>query len=161
MPEMRTVYIVTHGKKAKGPDPAMTELGLAQVSTLRDKLPDSPTLVLCGTGRRQQDVAAALGFIPDRYSAVVGGPESLEIDGRGADVIILANGTSVPYDRDSTERDGALSMKALVLSLPNETVITTGRVALIMLGLELEIAQSGAVYAVQHDGQTIESIKIV
>ena len=156
---MRTVYIVTHGEKELGPDPAMTTLGFTQVAALRDKLPNPPSIILCGTGQRQQDVAHALGFVPDRYSAAVGGPESLEVKGDGTKVIVMANGLEIDCKDDTTEADGAPAMLALTLRLPDNAVITTGRVALIMLGLTLAEAKSAAVYTVTHDGEKIQSIQ--
>jgi hypothetical protein len=137
------IYIVTHGEKWPGPNPAMTEPGRNKVGALRRLLPETPSLVVIGTGARHLDVACALNLlwvegvpheiVPTRFplmiTSSVGGPESLE-----ADKVVLANGTRVPHEMLTTPKDGKASMIDLVKTLPDNAVICAGRPALIMLG---------------------------
>lgn len=153
------VYIVTHGKRNDGPDPGMTLEGFSDVAALRHLLPHNPSVVVCGTGRRQRQVAQALGLIPSCYSTVVGGPEGLDAQLHdGVQMIVLADGEMIPYSMDTTETDLKPSMTGLVLGLSNNAVICSGRVSLLALGLTLEQAKSGAVYVIMHDDGRILGI---
>lgn len=159
---MKIAYIVTHGKRNNGADPSMTPEGIAAVAQLRSKLPAKPSAVICGTGRRQRQVAEALGLIPTRYSAIVGGPEALDsIKHFGEDMIVLSDGVMIPNSMDTTETDMSASMERLVLGLPNDAVICSGRVSVIALGLTLEQSKSGAVYRVRHNGNQIHLLELV
>ncbi|MBI2636775.1 MAG: hypothetical protein HYW81_01120 [Parcubacteria group bacterium] len=153
-----TKYVYTHGDKEDGPDPGMTEEGFAQVETLRDVVLTAPSQVVCGTGQRHFDVALALKLGPHRFTAVVGGPDSLEkdlLDAQGKRrVVLMACGYAVPPDQYTTLQDMAPACKALIASLPDQARICAGRPCMIMLGNE--DAKSAAVYAVHcEDGEIV------
>ncbi|OGE87798.1 MAG: hypothetical protein A3J07_03745 [Candidatus Doudnabacteria bacterium RIFCSPLOWO2_02_FULL_49_13] len=152
----KRVYIVTHGDKETGANPNMTPVGFSQVQALQNRLPSQPSMVLVGTGRRHLDVATALGYItchrsvrlrhPDtRFTPVVGGPESLEKI-KGEDLILLADGATLPRNLYTGTEDGAQSMIQLLLTLPDNSVICAGRPSMILLGKK--DAKSAAVYRV-------------
>ncbi len=147
---MKNVFVVTHGKKFSGANPGMTEEGFAQVSNLRSLLPAIVTDVVCGTGKRHLDVAKALNLEPTRYTSAVGGPDSGEASsGKGpVDVVILPDGTAVPYACYTTLIDGAVAMQTLIGSLPDNSVVCAGRPSMIMLGMEESVSKGAAVYNV-------------
>lgn len=141
---MKKMYIVTHGAKEDGSNPAMTEEGFKQIASLRPQLPCSETIV-CGTGKRHLDVARALGFTPTRYTAVVGGPESLNSERK----IVLSDGTIVESAIYTTEPDSHKAIIALLSELPNDTIICAGRP--LMIGLDKKDAKSGKIFIVTFD----------
>ncbi len=156
----KTVYIVTHGKRGRGLNPDMTTEGVSQIRTLRSKLPASPSFVLCGTARRMLQVAEALKLEPNAYSAAVGGPEALDVID-DVEYLILADGTRILYSMDHSERHGAPSMRAIIDELPHDAVICSGRASIIMLGVPLQEALSGMVYAVTHEDGQITDMRVV
>jgi hypothetical protein len=153
-----SVFVVTHGDKFFVPNPGMTTEGFAQVRVLRRLLPENPPTVVCGTGTRFIHVAAVLGLEPTRYTAVVGGPDSLEIvDGKK--VIVLADGTTVEPAQYTTLADEAPAAKAVVASLPDGSIVCAGRASMIMLGEPN--AKSAAVYRVMCENGQIAVIEEV
>lgn len=140
------IFVVTHGKKENCANPGMTEEGMREVQSLKKLLPTNLTLIISGTGKRHLDVARALGIKIDRYTAVLGGPESLEkIYER--EVILLADGTQVRKDQYTTLPDTEIALKTLILSLPGGTVVCAGRPTMIMM-LGKTDAKSAAVYRI-------------
>lgn len=148
----KTVIVVTHGDKYSCPNPGMTPEGFAQVAALRNLLPLSPPAVVCGTGKRHLDVAKALALTPTRYTAAVGGPDSLEIIA-GKKFVLLADGTLVPHDGTyTTLADETQAIRQVIADLPDNAIVCAGRPSMIMLGNKE--AKSAAVHAVYvEDGQ--------
>ncbi|MFH1366575.1 MAG: hypothetical protein ABIH38_01120 [Patescibacteria group bacterium] len=135
---MAKVYIVTHGSKYPGGDPAMTDEGFEQIRALVGHLPKHPSEVICGTGLRHRDVAEALGLAITCYNALVGRPESLEKDG----TVSLADCKSIPrtmYDKRGMKE----ALLVLLSSLPDNAVICGGRPMLNDIGGK---GESAAVY---------------
>ena len=140
------IYIVTHGKKFIGPNPWLSKIGFNEVYRLRPLLPENPSEVICGTGKRHINTAKVLGLRPTRYTSVVGGPESMElVDGRK--IVILADVTYVPFEQYTTTADTVIALNALILSLPNNSVICAGRPCVIAAGYK--DAKSAALYRVE------------
>ena len=108
----KDIYLVTCGQIGHGPNPGMTEDGLAAVKAYRHLLPSTPSQVICGTGRRHRETMEALGLPLPGYSLLAGTAEYYEQRGRDR-VLVLADGTEVRcqpndfgsdiwYDLDST-----------------------------------------------------------
>jgi len=140
----KEIFVVTHGEKEKGADPHMTTKGFRQVSKLFSLIPENPTSVACGTGRRHLDVAQALGLEPDRYTNIAGGPDSLEIDSQGNKFAVLANGDYIPLEMCTITEDDAPAIIPFLNSLPHDSVVCAGRVIMISAGVP--DAESAAVY---------------
>ncbi len=158
--EQKEIFVVTHGRKHGGANPGMTEKGFEEVSSLRNLLPLPIACVVSGTGQRHLDVAEALGLTPNRYTAIVGGPESGEaIDSDVVNWVRLSDaklvpGKLVPYEQYTTLEDSALAAQALVVSLPHNSVVCAGRPSMIMFGLV--DAKSAAVYRILvQDGKIV------
>ena len=153
------IYVVTHGDKFGGANPGMTQKGYDEVKNLRFLIPGKPSLVVCGTGRRHIDVAKVLGLIIDRYTCLAGDSDSLEII-NNEKVIVLADGKRLEPKLYTSLEDNAPGTKAMVASLPHNSIICGGRPTMIMLGFS-KIAKSASVYKVTcEEGQIKEAIPI-
>ena len=156
MGDTRLIYAVTHGEKfPEKPNPGMTEKGFGQVRALAKFLPRSMTEVVCATGRRHINVVEALNLMPTRVTAVLGGPDSLEVIGKMKS-IVLADGALVDPELYTTLEDMAPAAKALIASLPDNSVLCVGRPTLIMIGHK--DAKSGAVYRITCENGEIVGI---
>lgn len=142
-----TVYVVCHGDKHKGTNPGMTVEGYDQISLLRPLLPAILPLIICGAGKRHENVRKALGFnyLPTIWTPSVGGPESLEKI-QGKDMVILADGMTVPLENFPVGDDRTAAMLAVLKTAPDNAVICAGRPAMISLGVK--DAKSAAVYRI-------------
>jgi len=143
---MKTVWIVTHGEKNRGPDPIMTLEGLRQVNELRSLLPSKVEFVVCGTGYRHQEMLEALGLenAPTiRWTPAVGGPESLE-----GDTVVLPNNQGVSRELYYVADERAAGILAVLQAVPDGAVICAGRPAIIALGEGDRRAKSAAVYKI-------------
>ena len=120
----RLIFLVTHGKKMEGANPGLSPLGKYQTSQLRGFLPAKPKNVVCGTGTRHIDTARALGLEPTRFSIVVGAPES-KVPGKN--LVILADGTILPYELYTSVADRTEAFCKLVGNLPDKVVVITSR----------------------------------
>lgn len=151
----KTVYVVNHGDKNTGINPGMTEAGFSQVNALKTLVPADPPLIICGAGKRHDDVRVALDF-PGSPTVVwtpsVGGPESLEkIDGRN--MVVMADGKTVPLESFPVGKDRTAAMLAVLEDAPDNAVICAGRPAAISLGVK--DAKSAAVYRINIYCQSI------
>jgi len=164
------VYLATHGEKTGGPDPGMTEKGFQQVRPLRqdlfDRLPaDGPPEVHIGTGKRQFEVASALGLtnLEERffYSAVWGDGSS-EFKRDGKPMVMLPFGRIIKWDQYLSPRHLQPAIRKAIMTLPDNTVICSGRPVLIRLGMTLNSpnCQSGALYAIHFKPGEPDSIRI-
>ena len=133
----------------------MTEKGFDQVRALAKFLPGRVREVICATGRRHINVAEALNLRPTRFTAVLGGPDSLEVFGQ-AKMIVLADGMALNPKLYTTLEDMAPAAKALIASLPDSSVLCVGRPTLIMIGHK--DAKSGAVYRITCENGDIVGI---
>ncbi|MCK5641491.1 MAG: hypothetical protein KAJ19_11865, partial [Gammaproteobacteria bacterium] len=155
----KTVLIVTHGDKYSGANPGMTPTGFNEIKALRHLIPSNPSAVICGTGKRHLDVATALRLLtPTRYSATVGGPDSLEVV-NGERVVLLADGTQVAYYAYSTLQDEETAIKQVIIDLPDNAVICAGRPSMIMLGHK--DAKSAAVHKVFVEDGRITGFQVI
>lgn len=156
---MSRFFVVTHGEKEEGvPNPGMTPDGFEQVAALRHLLPSQPPCVAVGTGRRQLDVAKALGLEPTYWSIVWGGAETL-LEGSDGKLIVLADGTKIPYNRYKSGKDMAASAISAGEELPFGSVVCSGRPAMIRLGKK--DAKSASVYQVQIVGGQVSIEEVV
>lgn len=147
---MRTIFVVTHGEKEKGANPPMTEKGKKDVAILSSYLPKDIPEVWLGEAQRHEDVAAALGLEnhPNKWwSSVWGSAGSLEKQGDKR-MLVLPSGKAVPFECTTSADDGGPSVKAKVLTLPDNTVVCAGRECVIALGIPLREAHSSALYAI-------------
>lgn len=157
-------FIVTHGDKHSGPNPGMTEEGFDKIRKLREAL--FPTRmdgidVISGTGKRHFDVAKALGLEITRFTAVAGGPDSLD-NRDGQKVIVFADGTEVLHGKgvNTTVEDESVAAVQLIANLRPGSVVCAGRP--LMIGLNHagypNSMKSTSVYAVRNYDGRIESI---
>ena len=151
------IYLVTHGAKEERPNPGMTEEGKEQVRRLLPKLleilPNGPTEIHYGTGKRQREVVKCLDFSPNDafVSDVWGSPASL-IKIKGKKFIVLADGSMVAWEKYKTGAHiGGPVIKAAIENLPNNSIICSGRPVLVRLGILPEKCQSGAIYKITVD----------
>ncbi|OGY46917.1 MAG: hypothetical protein A3J62_03080 [Candidatus Buchananbacteria bacterium RIFCSPHIGHO2_02_FULL_38_8] len=150
----RQIYLITHGQKAKGPNPSLTSLGVQQVRLLKPYLPKQIHTVVCGVGRRHLKTARELGLEPDRYSGIVGVAESKNY---AADTVILADGTEIPAAKYSAVTDRAESFTALVNDLPSRSVVITSRSMVKRLGTANH-PKEAAVYRYKPDAREIKEL---
>ena len=136
----------------------MTTMGFVEVRSLRNLLPKQPSAIVCGTGKRHIDVAMALGLTSTRYTAAVGGPDSLEVI-QGEKVILLADGTQVAYNAYTTLPDEEIAIRQVIANLPNNAVVCAGRPSMIMLGHK--DAKSAAVHEVFVENGQITGFQVV
>lgn len=125
------ILLFTHGEKRAGRNPGLTKRGFAQMQALSNRIAIND-IVICGTGKRHLQSAEALGVQPKRYSDIVGNATS----GTKVDAV-FADGTMVPLKECTSVEDGAIAMKALLKSLPDDNsayIIIGGRPTGIMLG---------------------------
>jgi len=141
----KEIYAVTHGEKGSGPNPGMTEKGKKDVAKLKPYLPENPSDIICGTGQRHLDVAEALNLTPTNWTAVVGGPESLQ-KMINEYLIILANGKPLYQETYTTLADTAPSTLSKIVNAPDKTIVCAGRPCMIMLGVA--DAKGAAVYKI-------------
>lgn len=156
----KTVYVVSHGEKYAEINPSMTEAGFAQVSALKPLLPANPPLIICGAGKRHDDIREALNFngSPTIWTPSVGGPESLEII-EGKKMVIMADGKTVPLESFPVGKDRTAAMLAVLEDAPDNAVICAGRPAAISLGVK--DAKSAVVYRVTWEGEpTLNNLEV-
>ncbi len=146
---MAIVFLITHGAKTLEPNPGLTQEGIEEITQLRSRLPSCITDVVCGTGRRHLETAKTLGLTPTRYSSIVGVAES-KIRGKG--VVLLADGTQIPYKLYTSIKDREEAFFKLVESLPDNSVVITSRVMPRLLGFSY--GKQSAIY--HYDTQTGE-----
>ncbi|OGY94673.1 MAG: hypothetical protein A2406_02515 [Candidatus Komeilibacteria bacterium RIFOXYC1_FULL_37_11] len=145
---MKTIYAVLHGDKHEGADPTMTPSGVNQIESLKDLLPDNPSAIICGTGRRHRHVAATLGLEMTRSTLLLGDATSMDtIDGNPT--IIFADGTACWYEQYTGIQDMAPAIHNFLRSLPDQAVLCTGRPFAKSLGIE--VAKSGSVVEITID----------
>lgn len=156
---MKTIFVVTHGEKEPGANPSMTEKGKKDLAILSSYLPKDIPEVWLGEAQRHEDVATALGLEnhPNKWwSAVWGSAGSLETR-ENKRMLVLPSGRAVPFERTTSAYDGGPSVKAKVLTLPDNTVVCAGRECIIALGIPMREARSSALYAITiKDGGEME-----
>jgi len=152
---MAKIYIATHGKKSNEPNPRLTDEGTLEVEKLRPLLPKTPSSVICGTARRHIDTANALDVRVNRFTSTVGDADSM-VKLEDAKVIVLADGSLVDPKIYTTLEDNAIAAQVLIASLPDQSVVCSGRPLMIMLGVA--DAQSAKVYCVEVAKNKIDTI---
>lgn len=152
----------------------MTDEGRQAVVALRPVLnsliDNYPSEVQCGTGRRQWEVAQALGYDARRellhVSGIWGDPSTIVqwkgLDSKTVKKVLLSHGEMIDYELYDTARHvGGTVIREVIASLQNNTVICSGRPVLVRLGIKLEECHSGALYslAVSESGQIEISLR--
>ena len=150
----RQIYLVTHGKKLDGPDPGLTPIGKLQTKRLGEYLPARPKTVVCGTGERHLQTASILGLEPKRFSVIIGTPESKSTE---KNIVILANGTKIPYELYTSVADRKEAFLNLVQNLPHLTVVITSRSMIYVLDFN-GTPKSAAIYVYEPARETIEEL---
>ncbi len=139
-----TIYIVLHGDKETGANPELTKLGNEQMKDLAPAVPNSPPVVISGTGKRNIQCAAHLGLKITHYSPVAGRPSSLQPDRKN---IILPDGAKI--ERSELLTTGIPeAIVALFRSCPPQTVILAG--SPILRWLKLKNVDSPGVYTLEN-----------
>jgi hypothetical protein len=150
------VYVVTHGHKGDEFNAGMTYLGFAEVHPLRDYLPKNPKNVVTGIGKRQDDVAKALGLIPNFKAEWAGNGDSLIVRG-GEKFILRANGTEEKSEGGNFTPEEISAALAGILSLEDDTVVCAGRPLMLMLGFDKALATSASVFGIEiRDGIIVD-----
>lgn len=166
-PKNHFAFLVTHGEKEDCPDPGMTPQGMKRVESLRkplaEFLPNGPSQVHIGLGKRQQEVADALGLEEHSpfYSAVWGGPET-ETRRGGKSLIMLPNGRLIDWEHYLSTMHLQSAIFQAITGLPDGAVICSGRPVLIRLGMALtdQCCQSGALYTIRFTPGDPDSIEV-
>jgi hypothetical protein len=124
----------------------MTEKGFEEIRSIRHQISPNPPAIIIGTGKRHSDVFAALDLRSGkkRYTSVVGDADSLEMVGEEK-MVILADGTLVPFDQHTSIADTEEAAKKLAACLESGTVVCSGRPFMIALGVN---GKSAAIYRI-------------
>lgn len=141
--------------------------GLKMVEALAPKLtgflPSGPTEIHVGTGLRQWRVAQALGFSLEQkniyFSDFWGGAATVA---GSKEVILLGHGLQVPRKQYLSVKHLQPFYRQIIASLPDNSLICSGRPVLVRLGMQEEDCSSGALYAlhIQDDGQIVIELLI-
>ena len=165
---MAKLLAVTHAEKSPGANPGLTAKGLADIKALSLKLmmvAGEIATVLVGTGRRFSDVLEALGLnhsegYVDRkiiYTPLLGGPDSGVKSESGWDVI-LAHEKLVKLDcYVGLIGTPGIDLWAWILSLPNGSVLCTGRELIGALGVKG--AETGQLYLIDTETKTVSKVE--
>jgi hypothetical protein len=133
----KTVFIVTHGKKAKGPNPGLTEEGKEEIRSL--PIPGDIELVIVGTGRRFLDVLSIVLDVvwkewpsterADRvkYSPLCGSADSGEQSETGSKVILADETVAESGQYIGLIGSPGIDLKVWLNSLPDKTLLCAGR----------------------------------
>ncbi len=156
MPDKTIILVFTHGDKLPGADPGLSPKGKEDVQQLQP-LPDTPSTVICGTGKRHRETAEALGLTVTDWNPVAGCPDSTYTRADGKKVVVLADGTEIEPEQYTGRPHLKLASFALIEGLPNFSVLVGGRDIMKMLGQQ--DAKSGAVYQIELSGTKITQIK--
>lgn len=155
--EAKSFRAVLHSHKFEGADPAMTPEGIKQIMSLKGLLPENPSNVICGTGRRHMQICEILNFTMTRSTLLLGDATSMDmIDGQPT--IVFADGSHGAYDAYTGIADMAPAIPDFLKSLPNQAVLCTGRPFAKALGIKN--AKSGSVIdiAIDDNGEISWSI---
>lgn len=146
--KVKQFFAVLHGDKRDGADPEMTLSGVKQIKSLKALIPENPSAVVCGTGRRHWHVAATLGLKMTRSTLLLGDATSMDtIDDKPT--IVFADGRLGEYDSYTGIQDMAPAIPNFLRSLPDQTVLCTGRPFAKSLGIDA--AKSGSVVEITID----------
>lgn len=145
---MKRIYIITHGLCEDGANPKMSQKGIAQMLSLKDKLPSSPAKIICGTGQRHIQTAKILRLVIEQYTDLVGTPDRV-IKKSDKKIIMLADGAVIDYEKHTSLKDMQPVARPFIGSLPDNTLICAGRQLPVMLGITKDEVKSAAVYEVQ------------
>lgn len=159
----KTIWLVTHAetviKNASGewcPDPIMSEEACQKIGALKPILNEKlggaePLEVHCGVGRRQWQVACALGFDNPRkvfFSSLWGDASTLGVKDESGEKWILLSHLLIPYNQYlSAKHASGKVVHGVIEALPHNSVICSGRPVLLRLGMELDKCHNGALYA--------------
>jgi len=93
--DKKMVSYITYCELEESPDPKMTSAGIGQIKKLRKFFPQKPALVICGTGRRHQQIAEILGLTINIRDEHFGNP-NIVITELSPEHVMLASGKNVP-----------------------------------------------------------------
>lgn len=169
---IRRIYLVTHAQKLEGdpsdwkPDPGMTEEGKKVVAGLRPLLEQElegkpPAEIFAGTGRRQYEVAQALGYTVEqvKFSAILGEAATAVDTGQPKKQVLLGHGLVIMWDQYLSIEHGKKPVREAILGMDDRTVICSGRPVHYRLGHPLEQYRGGALYRLTVNVMT-EAIEI-
>ena len=159
MSEFRSIYLVVPGSVESSPNPGLTPESRQEAMDMAILLPPHPPEIVCGTGKRHVELAAALGLGPTRWTPMVGSPEKLIRDGE-TETIWLGDGTFIPHERYTGTADRQDWIWLLLESLPQESVIITGRGTTKGI-LHLDHSLTTTIIRLQMDGGTIADYRIM
>lgn len=157
--QIKKITVVTHGDKGIEFDPEMTFKGFAEVHPLRRNLPQKPTKIVTGIGRRQKDVAKALGLIPGSHAKWAGDGDSLIVRD-GQKFILRADGTEEKSAGGNFTPEEISAAIAGIIDLPSNAVVCAGRPVILMLGVNSKDATSASVFEVTvADGEIVKIVR--
>ncbi len=132
---MKTIFAVTHGSKAEGPNPELTGAGVAEIRAAAAKLFNREvTCIIVGTGLRfihthtVINTVFDLGGLPVKYSPLLGSADSGKKAETGFDVL-LADGTPI-HDSGYIGLIGTPGVDLwafLAGAIPDGSLLVTGR----------------------------------
>lgn len=159
----KKIIAVTHGKKTGGANPQLDEKGQLDILVLAEKLPiNEITGVIVGTGVRFAHTFSCLcdhksirekllSFTP-QFCPLLGSADSGTIGESGGFDVILADGRQVKAGGYLGLSEAAgINLWAFLWSLPDGTLLVTGRELIIALGTK--DAKSATIYEIEvgHD----------
>jgi len=151
----RLIFIITHPPKEDGPNPGLTAAGYICAEKMAQAMPKPFHTVCCGMGKRHIQTARALGlWLPDYFSSVFGVPESRD---RTRNVLILTDGTEIPYERYTFVTDRKKLLVEAINGLPHQSAVVTSRPTLKTLGYEHD-AKDGTIYSYNPDTRAIKEV---
>jgi len=148
---VKTIYVITHSDKVSGPNPSLSEKGVAQTVQIKKHLPQDIDYVICGTGKRHLETAHIISLGIDRYTCICGESDSLDlVDGKKA--IILADGTVVSFDKHTTVDDLQIATEIFLANCPANSLLISGRPFMISANAMIQNdAQSASLYKIEID----------
>ncbi|MDD5110825.1 MAG: hypothetical protein PHI63_06490 [Patescibacteria group bacterium] len=174
MEDVRRIYLITHAQKLEGSpgswkaDPGMTEDGKRAVARLRPRLEREledkpPAAIYAGTGRRQWEVAEALGFTVEQilFSAILGEAATAVNTDLPRKQVLLGHGLVIEWEQYLSIKHCSKPVREAILEMPDRTVICSGRPVLVRLGLQLEKCRSGALYQIGCSYTEVSSISLL
>lgn len=132
------IYLITHGKRYFEANPRMNTEGLAQISKLRNLLPESISLVVVGTGKRFQQIytilQSKLADVPVKFSLFCGGADSL--GNKGAHIIFADARFTSCENYIGLGDTTAFDAWKFIAQLPDNTLLCADGELMLALGLK-------------------------
>lgn len=134
--EGKSIFLIVHGPVFDNvPNCGLTSSGKSEMSKLRQYLPLTKSLIICGTGRRHFDMASALDLEPDYYTAVVGSPEVVAKI-MNKNMILMPSGHLIDITNYRSLDDYSYGCQALIRTLPANSIIIASPETMFLLGYD-------------------------